>query len=58
MIRFKENVTEIECFTESNAKAFIWLSDKYYGLTFMCGDFTANDLEQILTKMKELQSEK
>ena len=54
-IEFKYDGSAIECSSELGSKAFIWLSEKYKGLTFMCGDFTADDLEQILTKMKELQ---
>lgn len=56
-IEFKDSGSCVECISSIKSKAFIWLSsEKYKGLTFMCGDFTADDLEQILTKMKELQS--
>ena len=56
-IEFKNSGSCIECTSPIKSKSFIWLSEKYKGLTFMCGDFTADDLEQILTKMKELQND-
>ena len=54
-IEFKNSGSCVECTSPIKSKSFIWLSEEYKGLTFMCGDFNADELEQILTKMKELQ---
>ena len=37
------------------AVAHIWKRDKYK-LTFLCGDFTLEEIEEILNKIKELQT--
>lgn len=54
-IRIEDTDSSKDCIVlrDEKSKALIWKSTKFRGLTFLCGDFTIEEVEEILIEMKK-----